>query len=85
MAQQENTYLTKLEEAQAAVLAVKFVVNNGGEWDETTSRIHCVDVIYRDNRYIQQKIRKWAGSMSDAYELAKAAWLAEREAGRTAI
>ena len=63
-------------------IAVKFIVNNGGQWDETNSRMHCCEVIYRDPHYIQQSIKKWALTIEEAYQAARDAWLAEREAGR---
>jgi hypothetical protein len=75
-------YYTKIEEAQAAAMSVKFIINNGGKWDETTSRMHCCDAVYRDARYIQRTIRKWACSQKEAYHAAVAAWLEEKEAGR---
>lgn len=78
----EHPYMTHIEQAQAQALAVTFVINNGGQWDETTSRMHCCDVIYRDPNYIERRIRKWALSIAEAYQLARDAWLAERAAGR---
>jgi len=67
-----------LMEARAA----KFVINNGGQWDEKTSRIHCCEVFYRNPHYIQESIKKWACTMREAYELARDAWLVEKTAGR---
>ncbi len=61
-------YMTHIEQAQA--LAVTFVINNSGQWDETTSRMHCCDAIYRDPHYIERRIRKWAGTIAEAYRLA---------------
>lgn len=71
-----------LEDFQCEAMRVQFVVNAGGEWDETTSRMHCCDVIYRDPNYIQRTIRKWAGTIKEAYALAATAWEAEMRAGR---
>jgi hypothetical protein len=71
-----------IEAAAAEKLAVKFVVNNGAAWDETTSRCHCCTVVYRDTRYIEQRITKWALTIDEAYQQARDAWLEEQAAGR---
>lgn len=84
MDQSDRTYpdYQTLEERQQTLMAPHFVVNGGGQWDESTSRIHCCEVIYRDQRYIEQRIKKWALTVEEAYQSARDAWLAEREAGR---
>lgn len=84
MDQSDRTYpdYQTLEERQQTLKAPQFIVNGGGQWDETTSRIHCVEVIYRDPYYIERRIKKWALTVEEAYQSARDAWLAEREAGR---
>lgn len=77
----ENSQRT-IAEAQSEILSAKFIINNGGQWDDTTSRMHCCDVVYRDSRYIQQTIRKWALTVEEAYQSARDAWLEEQKAGR---
>jgi hypothetical protein len=78
---EQKTYFN-LEEMQAQQLAAHFVINSGGKWDETNSRIHCCEVFYRDSYYIEQRLIEWACSIREAYEMARDAWLAEVEAGR---
>jgi hypothetical protein len=78
----EHSTVYTLEDAQAQAMTPQFIVNDGGKWDETNSRIHCCEVFYRDPCYIQQSIKKWAGSIREAYLLAVAAFEAEKVAGR---
>lgn len=73
---------TTIAERQQQLMAPHYVVNGGGKWDETNSRIHSCEVIYRDKNYIEQRIRRWATSIEGAYAAARDACLAEREAGR---
>jgi|GEM_PF-4838529 len=77
MTDQTTTYM---QDYMSQKLAVRFVVDCGQDW--TDSRMHCCDVYYRDNRYIQQTIRKWACTQREAYEMAAAAWTVEKSEGR---
>jgi hypothetical protein len=80
----ENTiYFTEIERMQAEKLSgVDFIVNDGGKWDETTSRIHCCEAVYYDQNYIRRSLKKWACSVREAYDQAVAAWQEEKAAGR---
>lgn len=74
----DQTTFAEYNEQKTA--AIHFVVDCGQDWAD--SRMHCCDVYYRDSRYIQQTIRKWALTQREAYELAAAAWTVEKSEGR---
>lgn len=65
-----------------AACAAQFIIDGGGAWDETTSRMHCCEVVFMDRTYARRSLTKWALSPREAYQAAVEAWRQEREEGR---
>ena len=78
-----NEYSTHIEEMQAAKLAPHTVVDYG--LDLPDARWHRVDIYYRDEYYIEQKVGACALTVKEAYDLAWAAYFEIEAAGHTAV
>ena len=68
----ETKSLPTLEEYRSRHPKLQFVIDNGQDYGD--SRIHICDVYFYDDHYIQQRIRRSALTVREAYQLAVEAW-----------